>query len=125
MEKIIFIFEGAGKVNGMLDRNLNPETVEAILKALPINSTANTWGDEIYFSTHIKAKQEKAKTDLSVGDVTYYPPSQSICLFFGPTPASKGKEPRAAGPVNVVGKLSDLEILRKVKDGCRVNVVKG
>ena len=53
MEQITFIFETVGKVNGIRGKSLNPETVEAILKALPVGSTVNTWGDGIYFSTPV------------------------------------------------------------------------
>lgn len=123
MSQITFIFENVGKVDGILDETLNPETVRAVLKALPIDSTVETWGHEIYFVTPIKAKQEKARVDVSVGDIAYWPPGQAICLFFGPTPASRSSEPRAASPVNVIGRLVDLKIVKMVKTSCKVKIV--
>ena len=124
MNQITFIFENVGKVVGILDESLNPETVEDVLKAMPIDSTVSMWGDEIYFLTSIKVKQEKARVDVSVGDIAYWPPGQAICLFFGPTPASRSNEPKAASPVNVIGRLLDLNIVRMVRTGCKVKVVK-
>jgi len=41
----------------------------------------------------------------SVGDLAYHSATGWFCLFFGPTPASHGKEPRAAAPVQRVGRV--------------------
>ena len=124
MNRITFIFENVGKVSGILDENLNPKTIEAVLKALPVDSTVSTWGEEIYFTTPVKVKQEKARVDMSIGEIAYWPPGQAICLFFGPTPLSTNNEPKAASPVNVIGRLSDLNVVKKVGNGCEVNVIK-
>ena len=122
--RVTFIFENVGKADGVLNKNLNPKTVDAILKALPINSTVNTWGKEIYFSTLVDARQENSKAEVSVGDIAYWPPGKALCLFFGPTPASRDNEPRAASPVNAIGKIIELDILKNVKDGSKVSVIK-
>ena len=42
---------------------------------------------------------------MEVGEVAYWPPGQALCIFFGPTPASVGDEPRAASPVNPLGSI--------------------
>jgi len=124
-EKIKIFFEGIGEVEiELIDKN--PKTKEAILKTLPIESRANTWGDEIYFSTPVKLGEENSQEVVEKGDVAYWPPGQSICLFFGPTPASRSPdEIRPASPVNVFGKiLGDLNRLKKVRDGEKVRVIK-
>ena len=60
---------------------------------------------------------------MEVGDLGYWPPGQAFCLFFGPTPASHGDEPRAASPVNVFGKVEgDATRFRAVRDGARVSL---
>jgi hypothetical protein len=42
---------------------------------------------------------------MEVGELAVWPAGNALCIFFGPTPASKGNEPRAVSPVNPVGKL--------------------
>ena len=41
----------------------------------------------------------------------------ALCLFWGPTPASRGDEPRAAAPVAVVAKLEDVAPLANLEIG--------
>ncbi|WP_290597022.1 MULTISPECIES: cyclophilin-like fold protein [unclassified Archaeoglobus] len=100
-----------------------PETVRAILAALPIKSTANRWGDEIYFTTDVVVnKDENSKDVVELGDVAYWIPGKAICLFFGKTPISDERI-RPASAVNVIGKItSDLKVLKNVKDGDEVLV---
>ena len=106
-----------------LYREWAPETVDAIIKALPIKSTANRWGDEVYFTTEVVVgKEENSKDVVELGDVAYWIPGKAICLFFGKTPISDDKI-RPASAVNVVGRiLSDLEVLKSVRDGDEVFV---
>ncbi|MBC7115040.1 MAG: hypothetical protein H5T47_05390 [Archaeoglobi archaeon] len=100
------------------------ETARKIWEALPISSTAERWGDEIYFSTGVKAELEEGASEIvELGDIAYWPPGKAICLFFGKTPVSRGDEIRAASPVNVFGKMKgDFGELRSCKDGDRVIV---
>ncbi|WP_202320626.1 cyclophilin-like fold protein [Archaeoglobus neptunius] len=102
-----------------------PETVRALVEALPIRSTASRWGDEVYFTTDIVVdKEENSKDVVELGDVAYWIPGRAICLFFGKTPVSDDKI-RPASAVNVIGKIiSDLNVLRKVKDGDEIVVEK-
>jgi hypothetical protein len=118
--KLKFFTESTGEVLAeVLDRN--PKTLKAVLNALPIESTANRWGDEVYFETPVKMGLENAVQDVEVGDVAYWPPGRAICVFFGPTPVSKGDKPRAYSPVNVFAKITgNAKIFAKVKDGERI-----
>lgn len=96
-------------------------TADAIWEALPIEGRANRWGDEIYFRIGLDLPEEDAREVVEVGDLGYWPPGQAFCLFFGPTPASQGIEPRAASPVNVFGRIQgDATLFREVRDGARV-----
>lgn len=96
-------------------------TADAIWEALPIAGRANRWGDEIYFRIGLGLPEEDAREVVEVGDLGYWPPGQAFCLFFGPTPASQGIEPRAASPVNVFGRIEgDAALFREVRDGARV-----
>jgi len=121
--KIIIEFENVGIVEGELFDKVSPKTYEAFLKAMPFESDANTWGEEIYFDTPIYITGENGKEKVEVGDIAYWPPGRSMCLFFGRTPASSGDEPVAASPVNVIGKMmGNIELLHKVQNGTGIKV---
>jgi uncharacterized protein len=102
---------------------LNEEkTAQRIWEALPIEGKANLWGEEIYFAIPVKAGLEKGSREVvSAGELGYWPTGHAFCIFFGPTPASKGDEIRAASAVNIIGKvLSDPKVLLKVKDRAKI-----
>lgn len=102
---------------------LDNETAKAIWKALPINSTVNTWGDEIYFSIPVTVSSKNGKEVVNAGDIAYWPPGKAFCIFFGLTPASRGKEIRAASTVNIFGKISgDPKVFSTVRDGEKISV---
>ncbi|AKX94376.1 cyclophilin-like fold protein [Neomoorella thermoacetica] len=100
------------------------ETARKIQDALPLAGRVNTWGHEIYFSIPVKAGLEKGATEvMEIGDIAYWPPGHALCLFFGPTPASVDDKPRAASPVNKIGRFeADSHILKQVPDGARVEI---
>jgi uncharacterized protein len=96
-------------------------TGRAIRAALPIRGRASTWGDEIYFAIPVDADEDDARGTVDVGDLAYWPPGSAFCIFFGPTPASRGNEVRPASPVNVVGRVEgDATVFRQVRDGTPV-----
>ena len=100
------------------------ETAEAIFQALPFQEPGNRWGDEIYLTIPIKTQRSPdARVDMQVGELAYWPPGKAFCLFFGPTPASDGEQPRAASPVNPIGRIiDDVAPLKDVPDGITVYV---
>ncbi len=95
------------------------KTARLIWEALPIEAKSNLWGEEIYFAIPVKAGQEAgAREVVSSGELGYWPPGCAFCIFFGPTPASRGDEIRAASAVNIIGKvLSDPKGFLNVKSG--------
>ena len=99
-------------------------TADKVWQALPIRARASTWGDEIYFSTPVSAGEANDATDVfERGAVAYWPPGKALCLFFGPTPASTGDEPRMASPGNLVGMIEGtLDPLRTVSSGAQITV---
>jgi hypothetical protein len=123
MEKRIRITTRAtGAVEAVMTSE-NPKTAEAIWTALPIKGNANTWGDEIYFSTPVGLKEEKARAEVEVGSIAYWPPGKALCIFFGATPVSQHDEPRAYSPVNVFAKVTaNSAVFKKVRDGDQVTV---
>ena len=98
----------------------NPATRQAIVEALPLEGDATRWGDELYFRTEVDVPLEDAQTEVPVGAVAYWPQGNALCLFWGPTPASHGDEPRAASPVNVVATVDDVAPLERVDGGATV-----
>jgi uncharacterized protein len=110
----------AGSV--VLEAQLNEtRTAAAVFEALPITGRANTWGDEIYFSIPLHLEIENGKNLVQAGDVGYWPEGDSLCLFFGPTPISRGDEIRPASPVTILGTLiGDPKILRNVPSGSEI-----
>jgi hypothetical protein len=105
---------------------LDTPTATRILDALPIEGSANVWGDEIYFDIPLGLEQEPdARADVAVGDLAYWPAGQAFCIFFGPTPVSTGDLPRAYSPVNVFGRiLGDARQLKGISGGIPVKVKK-
>jgi len=100
-------------------------TAEAIWEVLPLSAKADTWGDEIYFSIPLNLKAESPTDVVELGDLGYWPPGQAFCIFFGPTPASRGDEIRPASAVNVFGRvLGDPKVFKKVRSGATVRVAK-
>ncbi len=98
-------------------------TAAAVWEALPLSAPGETWGDEIYFSIPVKAKPESAREVVEPGDLGYWPPGSAFCIFFGPTPASRGDEIRPASPVNVFGRvLGDARVFKTVRAGTTVRV---
>ncbi len=112
---------GAGPVTMEAELNDTP-TARRIWEALPIAGQANTWGDEIYFAIPVKMEEAAdARAEVEVGELGYWPMGEAFCIFFGPTPASTDEEPRAASPVNVVGRvLGDPTAFRQVDPGATV-----
>ncbi len=92
--------------------------------ALPLQASANTWGDEIYFSIGIDAELDgTAQETVELGAVGYWPPGDALCLFFGPTPMSVGDEIRPASAVNVLGMIEgDSTVLKAVPGGSPITV---
>ena len=124
--RIRIITESTGPIDAELIIDKNPSTVEAVLKALPIDSVAMTWGEEVYFSTPVSIGLENPQEVVEKGDIAYWPPGRALCIFFGPTPASRTPdEIRPASPVNVIGRvLGNPKVFRKVKDGERIRIEK-
>ena len=108
----------------VMEANLNESrTAQRIWDVLPIEAPGNTWGDEIYFSIPVEAETDNAQEVVELGELAYWPPGTAFCIFFRPTPMSRGAEIRPASPVNVVGKLiGDPEMFKQVNNGTIVTI---
>ncbi len=103
------------------------ETALKVYGALPIEGTVHTWGDEIYFEIPVSsALDETAREVVEVGDLGFWPTGRAFCIFFGPTPASRGDEIRPASAVNLIGRvISETASLKNVGDGEPIRIERG
>jgi hypothetical protein len=114
-----------GEVFGVLT---DTPTTKKLLEALPCSSSANTWGEEVYFSTPVRVVLEAdAQQVVPPGTICFWVEGQSLAIPFGPTPISQGNECRLVTKVNLLGKLEgNPRVLKSIRDGdkIRVEVVK-
>ena len=114
----------AGEVEALAQLN-DSEIAGLIWETLPISTSANTWGDEIYFPIPVTAKLENPVEVVGKGDLGYWPEGKSFCIFFGPTPISSGDEIKPASSVEIVGKLSgNPEEFKKIGSGETITLEK-
>ena len=119
-ERRIRITAGSVSADAILNESA---TAAAIWNALPLSVPGQTWGDEIYFSIPVKATPESPQETVEMGDLGYWPPGSAFCIFFGPTPASRGQEIRPASPVNVFGRIAGkATVFTSVRAGTAIRV---
>jgi hypothetical protein len=76
--------------------------------ALPLSVTMSRWGDEYYGSAGLLIPEDSSARELmEVGEIAFWPPGKALCIFFGPTPASTDKRPRAASEVLPIGRITE------------------
>jgi len=111
----------AGNVTATAVLNESP-TANEIWDALPITARGNTWGDEIYFGIPVYVDEAAdAQEIVDMGDLAFWPPGHAFCIFFGPTPMSRGNEIRPASAVNVFGQVEgDATVFTAVSSGTEV-----
>ena len=110
-----------GEVFGVLT---DTPTANKLLEALPCSSSANTWGEEVYFSTPVRTVLEAdAQQVVPPGAICFWVEGQSLAIPFGPTPISQGNECRLVTKVNLLGKLEgNPRVLKSIRDGDKIRV---
>ncbi|MFJ4949645.1 cyclophilin-like fold protein [Streptomyces sp. NPDC088760] len=112
----------AGNITATLDASTT--TAQALAKALPLASTARTWGEEVYFDTGVSVSRETdARQIVEPGTVAFWTDGDALALPYGPTPISRGEECRLASPCNILGSVDgDAGLLASVRDGDPIRV---
>ena len=120
MPRAIKITSGDVSVTAELN---DSRAAAAIAAKLPITAKAETWGDEIYFGLPFSAPSDAPQETVALGDLGYWPPGRAFCIFFGPTPMSRGDEIRPASAVTVVGRVTgDPRVFKRVRAGTGVTI---
>jgi len=85
---------------------LDTPTAKALLAAVPFEARAQTWGEEVYFTTPVSAKLEPdAKQIVEPGTVCFWTEGNALALPYGRTPISTDERPKLASRCNVLGRL--------------------
>lgn len=102
----------------------NTPSAAALLGALPFESTAHTWGEEVYFDTPLTLDLEPdARQIVEPGTVCFWIEGSALALPYGPTPISCDGRPKLANRCNVLGQLlGDARRLAQVRTGDKVRV---
>ncbi len=103
----------------------NTATADAIYAQLPFQSSAQTWGDEVYFATPVNSirLEDDAKNVVELGELAFWVEGNCIAIGFGPTPISHNDEIRLAAKTNIwADTKDDLSILKKVIPGDPINL---
>ena len=99
------------------------DVAKSVVSVLPINSSFNTWGDEIYFPIPIELDITDGQEVVLAGDIAYWPPGHALCIFYGQTPASRDGEIRAASEVYVIGNIQgDADVLKSADKGAKISI---
>ncbi len=75
------------------------------------------WKEEIYFEIPVKMGGEKAKRNVEMGDLAFWPMGNAFCVFYG--------ESQPYSPVNIIGRITkNLGLFRRVRSGAKIRVEK-
>lgn len=97
-------------------------TADRIWAALPIRSTAETWGQAVHFETPVETGRERgAKANVKAGEICYWSEDDRVLIAFGATPISGAAGLRLPAPCNVWAQaLDDVGVLEAVRPGEKV-----
>jgi hypothetical protein len=105
---------------------LDTPTAAAIYSKLPIESRAQTWGEEVYFEVPVQAARESnAKDVVEPGELAFWVEGNCVAIGFGRTPISQGDEIRLAAKTNIWATTEDdVKTLSAVRPGQKISIEK-
>lgn len=94
--------------------------------SLPLTLSLARWGNEYYGALPVKLPAGEPRRDVfEVGELALWPDGNAFCIFFGPTPASHGTEPRMASPGIGLGRITtDAAVLKSSGPALRANLAR-
>jgi len=107
---VLFRFENKGEIVAYLREPIS-------IPKEPLEAKANVWKQEVYFAVNeLRISSVGLTTSVKKGDVAFWPPENSLCLFYGFN--------QPYGPVKLLGRiLGPPEDLAWVEDGELVHIV--
>jgi hypothetical protein len=113
----------AGRVTIRAELLATP-TADRIWAALPLHSTAETWGQAVHFETPVETGRERGARMLAqAGEICFWVEEDRVLIAFGPTPISRPGEKRLPSPCNVwANAIDDVTLLNVVAPGEKVSV---
>ena len=82
MTFIEIVVEGKGSALVEID-DRNPRTAQEICERLPLEASAQTWKEEVYFGLPFGLTDENPSPGSEAGDVSYWTPGSAFCIFYG------------------------------------------
>ena len=103
------------------------DTADRVWAALPIHSTAETWGACIHFETPVETGRDRtAKLNGAPGEIYFWSEDDRILIPFGPTAISRPGECRLPRPCNVWATTADdVTALGAIRPGEKISLVAG
>jgi hypothetical protein len=111
----------SGELTALLHDTPN---ASALLAALPLASSANLWGEELYVFAPLNVNLEAdARQVVEPGSICFWVEGNSLAVPFGLCPVSLGDERRAVTKANLLGHIDgDCRLLRSLKDGDKIHI---
>ncbi len=121
MAKRVHIKINGSECTAVLNQN---RSALQFYEKLPMRISMTRWGDEYYGDCGIAVDlEDDARVEMDIGELALWPQGSALCIFFGPTPASVGNEPRAISPVNPIGKIEgNSRFLKKLPSAVKAEI---
>jgi hypothetical protein len=104
------------KIQVAASLDLTSKIGRSIFDSLPMTVRFERWGDEICFPLDQgKVDLRSPVTSVQLGDIAYSDQWKSFCIFYGKTPLSTEHDIVPNGPVEVIGRLREVQSAQVLK----------